>query len=947
MNIGADQEVNVFKTVMSAHLCTDSSSSDTSESAAYQGRSSSISRFLLHLVSSVTPRSAGISELLYVLAVHRYLGEPASESGGELPPSYLYDVTVTDGSCRVKGHLSPGLNPLVQQNRLRVGCRVRLTRCSLVYDEKRLGHCFLQIEELELEPGGGEHAGQVDLGALSAASLRDLTTSQRGRDLITTLQSKAPLRGGRTHYLPLWNNTDPCGAEWNANQLPASEVPFHGCRFISLQHLARTWRTRFEFPHLLVRVMYKSRLRYYGRPGTKVDFPYQAYLEVADQSGMMPVVLWNSLCREWYQSLHVGTVLLLHRYSVKQSYQRRTWAMPSDLQMRSYRSVEICLNPREPHTEIQIVPTKQVKAEWRLPDIKYNFVTRVELDKLPDAYTCDVIGVVTFVGRCQRRRKEEGSEDFYLYRWVHAVDGSTQQPFILEIFATSQPETFQQVHPLTYLVCTQMRVVREFTVPYLTTSNESQISITGHHKGQPYTQDPKVQHFIQWVKGQQEKDLLRRSVIGGHYSFPPAPRLFQDYCKNLNAEVVLTSTSDLMKVITGLHYREHRRITLQAIIAAVRFIRHAASGNGTDHVQNTANNAGLSLKEGNAFPQSSLEPVQLMDHLEKRLNQPAKRLQTVQAQGRQKCRSLVLNNYVLRHRYNLRDLQKTDRNKGRASRVKLLNAPTILRKRNKASKTKAQLLKRRKPMCHGENIQPPYRECRNSTLILRRASDQDAGDSVNGKGPSQGAEEPVAVNRDKNERTTETHTDCCPQYAWQSAMWPEIRGHLSAHLHFGQLLPESIPRKFDYRHRDFLKQQYNLQAAEYEPATDNTRMDLQRFGPACNHGYYCVTLVGINHQVAADVVFLPALKSHEGLCTSCLPMESHDNSFASILASGYVCDQEPTNNNQTGQVSASPDHIVRTAAELDNLHIICVLDLCHHGADKSEVILNKIYQMSD
>ncbi|XP_072913910.1 RPA-related protein RADX isoform X1 [Hemitrygon akajei] len=918
MNIGADRE----ETVMSAHLCTGSSSSDTFNSAAYQERPSSISRFLLHLVSSVTPRLAGITEFLYVLAVHRYLGEPASEGSGELPPSYLYDVTVTDGACRVKGHLSPGLNPLVQRNRLRAGCGVRLSRCSLVYDEKRLGYCFLQIDELELEPGAGQRACQLDPSALSDASLHDLTTSQRGRDLMTTLQSKTPLRGGRTHYLPLWNNTDPYGAEWNSKQPPTSEVPLHGCRLVSLQHLARTWRMRFEFPHLLVRVMYKSRLRYYGRPGTKVDVPYQAYLEVADQSGMMSVVLWNSMCREWYQSLHVGTVLLLHRYSVKQSYQRRTWAVPCDQQLKSYRSVEICLNPREPHTEIQIIPTKQVKAEWRLPDIKYNFVTRVELDKLPDAYTCDVIGVVTFVGRCQRRRKEEGSDDFYLYRWVHTVDGSTQQPFILEIFATSQPETFQQIHPMTYLVCTQMRVVRDFTVPYLTTSNESQMSITGHHKGQPYTQDPKVQHFIQWVKGQHEKDLLRKSVIGGHYSFPPAPRLFQDYCKNLNAEVVLTSTSDLMKVITGLHYREHRRITLQAIIAAVRFIRHTASGNGTDHVQNAASNASLSLKEGNAFPQTSLEPVGLTDHPAERLNQPAKRLQTVQAKGRQKCRSLVLNNYVLRHRYHLRDLQKINRNKGRPSRVTLPNTPAILRKRNKARKTNARLLK-------------------------RRASDQDADDSVNDKGPSQGAEEPVAANRDENERTTEIDTDCSSQYAWQSAMWPEIRGQLSAHLHFGQLLPETVPRKFDYRHRDFLKQQYNLQAAEYKPATDNTRMDLQGFGPACNHGYYCVTLVGVNRQVAADVVFLPALKSHEGLCTSCLPMESHDNSFASILASGYVCDREPTNNNQTGQVSASPDHIVRTAAELDNLHVICVLDLCHPGGDKSEVVLNKIYQVSD
>ncbi|XP_051876770.1 RPA-related protein RADX isoform X2 [Pristis pectinata] len=909
---------------MSADLCVSSSPGDIVGSAADQGCSSVVSKLLHHLVSSVTPKSVSATELLSVLAVHRYLGEPASEASCGPPSGYLYDVTVSDGSCQVKCHLSPELNPLVQRNCLRAGRGIRVTRCSLVYDEKRLSRCFLQIESLELD--ASEHTSQVDVGTLSAAPLRDLTTNQRGRDLLTTLQSATPLKGGRAHYLPLWNNTDPCGAEWNSSkQLPAAEVPFEACGLISLETLSRTWRTRVEFPHLLVRVMYKSRLRYYGRPGTKVDFPYQAYLEVADQTGMMSVVLWNSLCREWYQSLHVGTVLLLHRYSIKQSYQRRTWATPCDSQMKSYRFIEICLNPRDPHTEIQIVPTKQVKAEWRLPNIKYNFITRVELDNMPDAYTCDIIGVVTFVGRCQRGRKEEGSEDFFLYRWVHAVDGSTQQPFILELFATSQPETFEQIHPMTYLVCTQMRVVREFSVPYLTTSNESQISISGHHKGQPYTQDPKVQGFIQWVKGQREKDLLKRSVVGGYYSFPPAPNLFQDYCKNLNAEAVLTSTSDLMKVIASLHYREHRRITLQAIIAAVQFIgpTESAEGRGTDHVQNTRDSAGLSLKEGDPFSRLSSEPERVGELPDKGLRQTAKSLQTVPTKDQQRHRSPVLNHYVLRHRYPLRDLQKTS-SKGQAprpTREKLLNSPGALKRRKQANTSKVLLLK-------------------------RRSSDQDADETVNDKGFSQGAEEPVAANRDED-RTAETDLNYVSRYTWRSTMWSEIRGQLSAHLHFGQLLSESVSRKFDYKHREFLMQQYNLQAAEYKPATVTSSMDLQRFGPACNHGYYSVTIVGINHQVAVDVVFLPALKSHEGLCTLGRPMESHDNRLASVLASGYICDKEPTDNNQKGHTSASPDHIVRTAAELDNLHVICVLDLCHYGGDKSEVILNKIYKVTE
>lgn len=36
-----------------------------------------------------------------------------------------------------------------------------------------------------------------------------------------------------------------------------------------------TWRSRIHFHPLLVRVLHKSRLRYYGKPEKKMDVPYQ------------------------------------------------------------------------------------------------------------------------------------------------------------------------------------------------------------------------------------------------------------------------------------------------------------------------------------------------------------------------------------------------------------------------------------------------------------------------------------------------------------------------------------------------------------------------------------------------------------------------------------------------------------------------------------------------
>ncbi|XP_041052223.1 RPA-related protein RADX [Carcharodon carcharias] len=904
---------------MSTALCDSSTPSNSVEGAEETGKTSFISSLLHQLTSHsfLQPVLSDATEVVLVVSVQRYLGDPGNERTSRSSASYFYDVTVSDGFSQIKCHLAPELNPLVHQNCLKAGNGIHITRCSLAYDEKRLNRCFLQIEALKLAEA--ESAPRLNTPGLSTEHLHSLTASRRGRDLLSTLQMETPLKGGRVHYLPLWNNNDPYGGEWNGPKGPPfPNVPLEGFRFISLQHLTMIWRTKFEFPHLLVRIMHKSRLRYYGRPGTKVDFPYQAYLEVADQSGMMPLVLWNSLCPEWYQSLHVGTVLLLHRYSVKNSYQMRTWATPCDPQLKSLRTIEICLNPRDPRAEIQIVPTEQVKAEWKLPDIKYNFITRLELDKLPDGYTCDVIGLVTFVGRCQRVRREDGSENFYLYRWVHAVDGSTEQPFVLELFATSQPETFQQIHPMTYLVCTQMRVVRELrpggaiaNVPYLTTSNESQLSISGHHKGQPYTQNPKVQSFIRWIKGQHEKDVMKRSVMGGYYSFPPAPNLFQDYCKNLDATAPFTSISELKKEIESLHYREHRRIILQGTIAAVGYVCHTGSAERlcVKPVLGARNGLDPALQKDDAFAASSSAPVRLDGEGPEEgtsVSRPTEALHVDPVRHHPRQSSPVLNCYWLR---------------------------------KKLADPQMGVLKRKKQT--------------NRQRALKRAAavqvrEQDADVAVSSKGFSQGAEEPVTAGEGDDRRCDAgAATDGFSGYTWKSPTWSELREHLSEYLHFGQLLPESLPRKFAYKHRDFLMQQYNLQAAVYKPVTATPRIALQSFASTCIHGYYSVTIVGVNHQTAIDVVFLPAVMSHEGHRMLGLSVDAHDNTLASILASGYVCDEQATDNNQQKQTSSSPDQIVKTAANLDCLRVICVLDVCHHGGDKSEVILNKIYRVTE
>nr|XP_014333637.1 PREDICTED: uncharacterized protein CXorf57 homolog isoform X2 [Bos mutus] len=410
-----------------------------------------------------------------VLAVQRYLLEDEPRDVKPKPPLYCFDVTISDGVYQEKCYLDPSLNSLVYKNILKVGIEVRIFRVSCIYNEKRIGQGILCIDNVL--------CGEL----LESVSLETPFRNSAHREV-----PERPLRGGKSHYLPLWNNEDPYGDIWLNNKQP-KEHEFNHTKIISLSHLEMTWSNTKNFPPLLVRILHKSKLRYYGKPNKKIIEPYQTFLEVADSSGTVSMIMWNTLCPEWYKSLHVGLVLLLQNYSIRKSYPFRMQPLPVDPHIKLISTMEICLNIRD-FPNITIIPEKQVKPEWRLPKLNHRFVTRSELDKMPNNYICDVIGVLVFVGRVQRSKKKDSREDFWSYRWIHIADGTSEQPFIVELFSTSQPEIFEHIYPMTYFTCTQLKVVRnDDQVPkllYLTTTNESHIFMTGH-KGQLQNDDAK------------------------------------------------------------------------------------------------------------------------------------------------------------------------------------------------------------------------------------------------------------------------------------------------------------------------------------------------------------------------------------------------------------------------------------------------------------------------
>ncbi|KAM6426870.1 RPA-related protein RADX isoform 3-T3 [Liasis olivaceus] len=814
-----------------------------------------------------------------VLLLHRYMadGMPTPpQAGAPCPaqaapcPSYFYDMTVTDGVFQEKCHLDPQLNGLIHRNKLGCGMQVKITQCSYVYNEKRLGHGFLCIEQLEI---------------LEGPAFTDAPPQLK----VCHVKSTLPLKGGKKHYLPLWNNDDPCGDMW-VEKKPLREVCVDEFKLTSLFHLAMTWETRINFQPLLVRIIHKSRLRYYGKPKTKLDVPYQAYFDVADHSGMVLMVLWGSLCPEWYHSMKIGTVLLLEKYAVKKSLSSKTQSSPGDLQMKRFCSIEIALNVRDPPAKINIIPEHKIKPEWKLPEVEYQFITRSELDELAQNHFCDIIGLVQYVGRIERKRKKGCVDDFWTYRWVHVIDGTSEQPFIVELFATSQPDIFEQIHPMTYLVCTQMRVERNISengsnTVYLTTSLKSQIFITGWHKGQPYTKDPKVKNFIQWMKTQEEASYMDRSIIGGYYLLPPLPDTFLEYCKNIKEELALIAISETEKEIDSLHYREQKRIAFQGIISAIRCVSCSSTS------QDASGVSPMQIKKRSSVSES--------DHINKGRK---KYQQTGESASKQKSPPLEQRNIVTRScsKRQIATVEATDHHP----------VPSQHSYLTRAAGKKRMLRKFLQDNSHAK---------KESKEVMETAQTYES-------------------NKEIADGFKEVHTQRMYHNSWESVLWTAVKDNLTQHLNFSKVFPESFPCKFNYIHKEFLMKQYNLQAAKFEPKERPASGEMNHFESACPLEYYEVAILGINHDIAIEVALL-----HDSYLFQV--KDTPQNAVSSHVSGTSSC-QETINQEGPSELLTLSDEDVKAAA-LENQRVVCILDICSLDKDKTEVFLRKIYKITD
>ncbi|XP_072315292.1 RPA-related protein RADX [Eucyclogobius newberryi] len=516
-------------------------------------------------------------EQLVVLDVERYTRDQSSAlcfPQNVFHSPDLYDLTLFDGDCRLRVSLDPSLNHLLEKRLLRRGSVLR-------------GATFRTCLALQLPESSTaqdtDHAPHTDSFSLVSLEVCGL---QRAPDpgpwswFGSSPGSDAhvlPLRAKRSVFLSLWNNSDPHGNGWRPEEEEEEEEEERGGLVASVT-VAELKRRFSSFSggtsqkQLIVRVVHKSALMYYGRAETNCTCPFKAVLEVCDGSGDVGVVLWNSVCLDWYCRLAPGDIISLRRFRVKPRYQGE-----------HQDDIEISVNSRNPACLIRKFPESSLSPKLRPPEPAYSFCSSAELRDRPHGEVCDVIGLVTFSGRSERLRSKDsqGAELFSQYRWLRLEDGSCGRPIAVKLFATSQPEVHKQLLPMSVVVCTRLKLVRSLDQAqfYLTNTSFSQVYCTGlgHHSRMSYRRLTPVRRFLKWLRAQDDGQVLGRALVGGFFVFPPPPVTMETFMKSRRVAPSVLQGAELLGELDRLCYRERRSFCFQATVSAVTHCRQEQS----------------------------------------------------------------------------------------------------------------------------------------------------------------------------------------------------------------------------------------------------------------------------------------------------------------------------------------------------------------------------------
>nr|XP_023653226.1 RPA-related protein RADX-like isoform X2 [Paramormyrops kingsleyae] len=829
-------------------------------------------------------------EPLYLISIDRYIKDltfgihfPQAVNSSE----NLYDATVSDGDCKLRVTIHPSLNSLVESNTLRCGCQLRNVTFSVGGERKsQKGGCHTYgVVNLTVDSEAGEDAALDALCGIDIDALPWFGSDGDGPCLL-------PLRAQRSSYLPLWNNQDYNGEMWRdgppgsaSNTDSDTEEDMEDLHpTVTIQKIRRSFRSRSRVAKgvLLVRILRKSRLVYYGKSERNCECAYKTVLEVADRTGLASVVLWNTLCIEWYRSLHPGQLLRLSQYRVKESYLSRMGESQE-------ADIEISVNSRNPTAHISVIPQTEDFPQLLLPDISYSFYCGIDLLNCSTGATCDVIGLVVFVGRPERiKSKESQGAELWEYRWLQLEDGTTDFPIVIQLFSTSQPEIHCRIHPMSIVVCTNMQLVK--TAPdrlssfqYLTSTTFTQVYCTGsgHHSAMPYRRLRPVRRFIQWAQTVDESRLLGRVVVGGFFTYPPLPVSLEQFLKSKKGEPALVSGAELRREAERLQYREMRRFAVQATITAVS---HSGTGGTTSLLAVSDSAASPSvcsqLDHSGAVPDPATQWIPVIPGCSGTYPEPNSPQTSVKLSPRSprlRARSGSVQN-------------------GSAAKTKLFGSMEPPRKRL------ALPLRPTEESNTEEEADIDYTLWDASMEFLEKEDDEE-DEADEEQAGSVGIVHPDPVG---------LHTSQCPTLG--VALAPR----------------ETVPRQFHPQRREVQMAAAGLQPGRLQDTLPCGKLDT--FAPSAFYsGHYTLALRALTDSVSVNALFLPASPGNLHWCPYPQP---HSNSWEDILSHGGFSPSSPP---------PAPSDLVATATELTSKRLLCVLEVCQLGRARLEVVLTRAF----
>ncbi|MEQ2210690.1 hypothetical protein XENOCAPTIV_017763 [Xenoophorus captivus] len=88
-----------------------------------------------------------------------------------------------------------------------------------------------------------------------------------------------------------------------------------------------------------------------------------------------------------------------------------------------------------------------------------------------------------------------------------------------------------------------------------------------------YRKLQQVRIFLQWLRSQDDQQVLGRALIGGFSMYPPPPVSLETFMKERRGELGFLQGSELQRELERLCYRERRTFCLQATISMVTYSR--------------------------------------------------------------------------------------------------------------------------------------------------------------------------------------------------------------------------------------------------------------------------------------------------------------------------------------------------------------------------------------